>query len=75
MNWTELLKGAIEYNYAVTDQLIAQVEDGELDWKPATGRNWMSVGQLLRHICDASGGGFKGFGQAHGAASSRTQSR
>ena len=35
-------------------------EDG-LDWKPATGDNWMTTGQLLKHITEACGKCFKGF--------------
>jgi len=35
-------------------------EDG-LDWKPATGDNWMTTGQLLRHIADACGFCCRGF--------------
>jgi uncharacterized damage-inducible protein DinB len=61
MNWKELINGAIEYNYGVTQSLMDKVSDGELDWKPSTGQNWLNVGQLLRHIADASGSGFKGF--------------
>ena len=61
MNWTELLKGSIEYNYTVTEKLIKQVGDGDLGWKPATGQNWMTIGQLLRHISDSCGSGFRGF--------------
>ena len=32
-----------------------------MDWKPATGENWMNTGQLLKHIADGNGPGFKGF--------------
>ena len=61
MNLTELLNKAIEDTYAATDGLMAMVEDGELDWKPSTGGNWMTTGQLLRHLQSACGGPAKGF--------------
>ncbi|MBN1641631.1 MAG: DinB family protein [Anaerolineae bacterium] len=62
MNWTELLKSEIEDTYRVTQALIDLVEPGDsLDWKPATGSNWMTMGQLLRHLTDACGSAFKGF--------------
>ncbi len=35
--------------YALTGRLFARVSDGDLPWRPATGRNWMTVGQLLLH--------------------------
>ncbi len=35
--------------YDLTGRLFARVADGDLPWRPATGRNWMTVGQLLLH--------------------------
>jgi uncharacterized damage-inducible protein DinB len=61
MNWTEMLISSIEDTYAVTDKLLEMVEDDELDWKPATGENWMTTGQLLFHITGACGACCKGF--------------
>ena len=61
MNWNELLTSQIEYIYPVTDKLMAAVDDDQLDWKPATGENWMTGGQLLMHISSACGACFKGF--------------
>jgi len=61
MNWTTLLRGGIEYNYAVAERLMDMVSDSELGWKPATGSNWMTVGQLLHHMTDACGMCCKGF--------------
>ncbi len=37
------------------------MDDDTLDWKPATGGNWMTTGQLLKHITEACGGAFRGF--------------
>ena len=61
MNWTELLKTEIESSYATTQKLVALVDPNALDWKPATGTNWMTVGQLLMHLTQACGPAFRGF--------------
>ena len=61
MNWKQLLNDELEYLYGVTDGLIAKVDDESLDWKPATGENWMTTGQLLMHLAWGNGPGFKGF--------------
>ncbi|MFC1692884.1 DinB family protein [Candidatus Latescibacterota bacterium] len=61
MNWTELLKSKIEYTYGITDGLLDLVEDDTLDWKPSTGNNWMTTGQLLMHICIACGAPIRGY--------------
>ena len=59
--WKELLESEVEYNYKVTDNLIALVDDNMLDWKPSSGTNWMTTGQLLMHITNACGACFRGF--------------
>jgi len=61
MNWTELIKGEIEHTYKATDGLFGLVDDDKLNWKPATGSNWMTTGQLLMHISSACGSGCRGF--------------
>jgi hypothetical protein len=61
MSWTELLKREIEQTYAVTDGLMNLVGEAKLDWKPPTGSNWMTTGQLLRHLTDACGMSCRGF--------------
>ncbi len=61
MNWTQLLKSEVESTFASTERLLGKVDPGRLDWKPATGSNWMTVGQLLMHIAAACGAGCKGF--------------
>jgi uncharacterized damage-inducible protein DinB len=61
MNWTELLRTEIESTYMVTEGLLDLVDDDKLDWKPSTGSNWMTTGQLLRHITTACGTCFQGF--------------
>ena len=61
MNWTELLKAETESVYAVTEKLVAMVEEDALGWKPATGSNWMTTGQLLKHLTESCGTCFRGF--------------
>jgi DinB superfamily len=61
MNWTELLKSEIETSYKTTEKLLDKVDPGSLQWKPATGSNWMTMGQLLMHISNGCGTGCKGF--------------
>ena len=61
MNWTELLTGAVHENYRVADNLMALVEDADLGWKPATGKNWMTTGQLLMHMTNSCGFCCRGF--------------
>jgi hypothetical protein len=61
MNWTELLKKEIEQAYKVTERLVGMVSDKELNWKPSTGTNWMTMGQLLMHITSACGACCRGF--------------
>jgi len=61
MNWSEILKAEIESSYITAEGLIDLVDDSELSWKPSSGENWMTVGQLLRHLTDACGAPCKGF--------------
>lgn len=61
MNWTELLKNEMQSVYATTALLLDKVDPGSLDWKPASGSNWMTTGQLIKHIGNACGAGCKGF--------------
>ncbi len=61
MNWNELLTEEIKSTYAVTKGLFELTDDEMLQWKPATGSNWMSTGQLLKHITIACGGSMRGF--------------
>ncbi|MBD3160864.1 MAG: DUF664 domain-containing protein [Candidatus Eisenbacteria bacterium] len=61
MNWTELLRSEIESSFKTTEDLIDRVEEKDLDWKPQTGSNWMTTGQLVKHLTDACGAAMKGF--------------
>lgn len=61
MNWTELLNAEIGYQYNRAETLLSLVEDSTLGWKPGSGANWMTVGQLLAHLPQACGMCCKGF--------------
>lgn len=60
MNWTELLELETRNAFRVTRELMDLVDDSELGWKPATGSNWMTVGQLLMHLATSTGAGMRG---------------
>ena len=49
MTLTEVLLAEAEEIYTITERLIRRVSDDELTWKPSTGNNWMTMGQLLMH--------------------------
>jgi uncharacterized damage-inducible protein DinB len=61
VNWTQLLKSEIETTYTTTERLLDRVDPDSLDWKPQSGSNWMTVGQLLKHITNACGAGCRAF--------------
>ncbi len=61
MTWTELLTSAVEENFMVTDALVAQLTDDDLSWKPDSGTNWMTTGQLLMHLTQSCGFCCRGF--------------
>ena len=55
MNWQALLKSEMEEAYRAADGLMDLVDKDKLDWKPASGENWMSTSELLRHLTNACG--------------------
>lgn len=61
MNWRQLLVDEIVYGYGVADKVMALVDEGALDWKPETGSNWMTTGQLIKHLATCCGPSFRGF--------------
>ena len=61
MSWTELLQREINSTYKITENLLDLLDEKNLEWKPDTGSNWMTAGQLLRHITDSCGSAFRGF--------------
>jgi uncharacterized damage-inducible protein DinB len=51
-----------EMSYNVTENLFKKVSNSQLNWKPETGKNWMTVAQLLMHCSKyACGDAVKGF--------------
>jgi uncharacterized damage-inducible protein DinB len=52
----QVLLDEAESTYAVTEKLFRRVSDSELSWKPTTGKNWMTISQLLMH-CSSFGCG------------------
>jgi hypothetical protein len=61
VSWNGLLRREIEATYSATDGLMSLVDADGLDWKPATGENWMTMGQLLMHLTNACGFCIRGF--------------
>jgi uncharacterized damage-inducible protein DinB len=61
MNWTGLLKSRVASVYHATEGLLDLVDDSMLGFKPATGENWMTMGQLILHLTDACGFCCRGF--------------
>ena len=61
MTLIDILKQEAESMYGVTEALIRRVEPRALGWKPASGQNWMTVGQLVMHCTSACGAGIQGF--------------
>lgn len=61
MTLTELLKQEAEDTYATTEALMKMVGPADLNWKPSTGKNWMTMGQLLHHCTNSCGMAIKGF--------------
>jgi uncharacterized damage-inducible protein DinB len=61
MSLKDVLKQETEQTYAVTENLFKLVDADNLSWKPSTGANWMTVGQLLMHCTNSCGAGIKGF--------------
>jgi len=61
MSWKELVKREMESNYKITRNLLDLIKNEDLNWKPATGSNWMTTAQLLNHLTTACGMSIKGF--------------
>jgi uncharacterized damage-inducible protein DinB len=61
MTLLEVLRQESEQAYRVTECLFRRVEPDALDWKPATGQNWMTIGQLLMHCTIACGQSIRAF--------------
>jgi hypothetical protein len=61
MSWKEILIEQVKDAYRASEGLLDLVEDELIDWKPKSGDNWMTTGELLGHMADACGFMFKGF--------------
>ena len=61
MDWKTILIEQVTDAYRTVEGLLELVEDEQLNWKPESGENWMTTGQLLNHMADACGSMFKGF--------------
>ncbi len=61
MSLKDVLDQELEQMYGVTEALFGLVDDSSLEWKPSTGSNWMSTGQLLMHCATACGSMFRGY--------------
>ncbi len=61
MNWTALLTQEMNATYKPAEAMLELLTDDDLNWKPATGENWMTVGQLLAHLNTACGMCCQGF--------------
>ncbi len=61
MKLIDILKQEIDATYAATEGLIKLVDKDKLNWKPTSGKNWMTVGQLLKHLPTACGFCIRGF--------------
>ncbi len=61
VNWTDLLKAHVEETYRAAEGLMSLVSEDDLEWKPATGANWMTTGQLLMHMTGACGDSCRAF--------------
>jgi len=61
MDWRELLEAEIRNTYDVTDRLLGRLDDHDLQWKPTSGGDWMTMGQLLMHLGTACGAPMRGF--------------
>jgi uncharacterized damage-inducible protein DinB len=48
----QILIEEAESTYSVTEKLFCKVAKDELQWKPETGKNWMTIGQLLMHCAN-----------------------
>ncbi len=61
MKLTDLLKQEVEGMYHAAEGVFKLAEGTDLNWKPATGKNWMTTGQAMHHCTNACGMCVKGF--------------
>ena len=61
MDWKAALTEQVKDAYRAAEGLLGLVDDQQLGWKPESGENWMTTGQLLNHMANACGSMFKCF--------------
>ena len=61
MTLVEILREEADDVFRVTERLFRRVEPDALQWKPTTGENWMTVGQLLMHCATSCGQSIRAF--------------
>ena len=61
MQWTKLLPSMMNESFTIANSMMEMVNDDELNWKPTDGKNWMTVGQLLKHMTNSCGFCCNGF--------------
>lgn len=61
MDWKIVLTTQASNAYRAAEGLLDLVADEHIHWKPESGDNWMTMGELLGHMADACGFMFKGF--------------
>jgi uncharacterized damage-inducible protein DinB len=61
MALTEILVQEADITYNVTQKLIKKCAGHDLSWKPQTGSNWMTLGQVIMHCTNGCGAGIKAF--------------
>jgi len=61
MQWTPFLNDMMKDSFATADSIMSLLSDEELNWKPASGKNWMTAGQLLMHMTNSCGFCCNGF--------------
>ncbi len=68
MNWTDVLTSQATESYRILAGIVNKVDGQALDWRPETGKNWMTTGQLLEHMKTACGAVMNGFATGDWAA-------
>lgn len=58
---TQGLAQYTEKVYKATDGLMRMAPEDKMGWRPSETGDWMSMGQLLHHLTDATGMGMNGF--------------
>jgi len=61
MSLVKILSEEMENNFDITRKLFELVDPAQLGWKPTTGKNWMTLGQLLMHCSSACGVAMRAF--------------